>query len=96
MWLASRLNKHDKIVGHSRLYGKWRHRPRCIYFARGVSLPSSFQVAKMYRLGIRRFATTARKAAEAAAQMEGLNPYGIKVSTAQGVVKGLVGGKFDS
>jgi hypothetical protein len=57
--------------------------------------PSFLQVAKMYRLGVRRFSTTVRKAAEAVAQMEGPNPYGIKVSTAQGVVKGLVGGKFD-
>ena len=48
----------------------------------------------MYRLGVRRFTTTAQKAAEAVAQMEGPNPYGIKVSTAQGVVKGLVGGEF--
>jgi hypothetical protein len=29
---------------------------------------------------------------ETAAQMESHNPYGIKVSKAQGVVKGLVGG----
>lgn len=56
---------------------------------------SSLQTAKMYRLGVRRFSTTVRKAAEAVAQMEGPNPYGIKVSTAQGVVKGLVGGKFN-
>jgi cysteine synthase A len=37
---------------------------------------------------------TARKSVEAVAQMEGPNPYGIKVSTAQGVVKGLVGGEL--
>jgi len=45
----------------------------------------------MFRLGIRRFTTTARKAAETIAQMEGPNPYGIQVSKAQGTVKGLVG-----
>jgi cysteine synthase len=50
----------------------------------------------MFRLGARRFTTTARRAAEAVAQMEGPNPYGIKVSTAQGVVKGLVGGEFNA
>lgn len=49
----------------------------------------------MYRFGVRQFTTTARKAAEAVAQMEGPNPYGIKVSTTQGVVKGLVGGEFN-
>lgn len=49
----------------------------------------------MYKLGFRRFTTTAaRKVVEAVAPMEGSNPYGIKVSTAQGVVKGLVGGEF--
>ena len=47
----------------------------------------------MYRLGVRRFATAARKAVETVAQMEGSNAYGVKVSTAQGVVKGLVGGE---
>ena len=46
----------------------------------------------MYRLGVRRFTTTVWRAADAAAQMEGANPYGIKVSKAQGVVNGLVGG----
>jgi cysteine synthase len=48
----------------------------------------------MYRLGVRRFMTTARKAAETVMQMEGPNSYGIKVSTAQGIVKGLVGGEW--
>ena len=56
----------------------------------------SLQVAKMFRLGARRFTTMARRAAEAVAQMEGPNPYGIKVSAAQGVVKGLVGGEFNA
>jgi cysteine synthase A len=50
----------------------------------------------MYRIGVRRFTTTAWKAAETAAQMEGPNPYGIKVSTAQGIVKGLVGGELNT
>ncbi|KAH8805912.1 cysteine synthase [Xylogone sp. PMI_703] len=45
----------------------------------------------MYRFGVRRFATTARRAAETAAQMEAGNSYGIAVSKAQGVVKGLTG-----
>ncbi|KAH6724608.1 cysteine synthase [Leptodontidium sp. MPI-SDFR-AT-0119] len=47
--------------------------------------------AKMFRLGVRTFATTARRAAESAAQMEAANPYGIGVSKAQGIVKGLTG-----
>lgn len=50
----------------------------------------------MFRLGIRSFATTARKAAETIAQMEGPNQYGIGVSKAQGVVKGLTGGLLPS
>lgn len=45
----------------------------------------------MYRLGARRFATTARHAAQSAAQLDPKNQYGIQVSKAQGVVKGLVG-----
>ncbi|TVY58974.1 Cysteine synthase 1 [Lachnellula cervina] len=45
----------------------------------------------MYRLGVRRFTTTARRAAETAAQMEAPNHYGISVSKAQGIVKGLTG-----
>ncbi|TVY90736.1 Cysteine synthase [Lachnellula willkommii] len=45
----------------------------------------------MYRLGVRRFTTTARRAAETAAQMEAPNQYGISVSKAQGIVKGLTG-----
>jgi hypothetical protein len=84
------------MVGHSRLgndHSKWRHDRLFRCFAEGIS---SLQVAKMFRLGARRFTTTARKAAEAVAQMEGPNPYGIKVSTAQGVVKGLVGGEFNA
>ena len=47
----------------------------------------------MIRTGIRRFATTARRAAETAVQMEASNQYGIGVSKAQGVVKGLTGGR---
>lgn len=50
-------------------------------------------MATMYRLGVRTFATSARRFVETAAHMEAPNPYGIKVSTAQGVVKGLTGGK---
>jgi hypothetical protein len=46
----------------------------------------------MFRLGVRTFATTARRAAETAAQMEAPNQYGIGVSKAQGIVKGLTGG----
>ncbi|QSZ32602.1 hypothetical protein DSL72_002181 [Monilinia vaccinii-corymbosi] len=45
----------------------------------------------MFRLGARRFATTAVRAAENVAQMEAPNQYGIGVSRAQGVVKGLTG-----
>jgi cysteine synthase A len=48
----------------------------------------------MYRLGVRRFTTSVRHAAQTAAQMEPKNQYGIQVSKAQGVVKGLVGGKL--
>lgn len=50
----------------------------------------------MFRLGVRRFATTAVRAAENVAQMEAPNQYGIGVSKAQGVVKGLTGGSFGS
>ena len=46
----------------------------------------------MFRLGARTFATTARRAAETVAQMGGPNHYGIAVSKAQGIVKGLTGG----
>ena len=45
----------------------------------------------MFR-GIRRFATTAYRAAELVSQVEASNAYGIKVSQAQGHVNGLVGG----
>ncbi|CAD6452451.1 cysteine synthase [Sclerotinia sclerotiorum 1980 UF-70] len=45
----------------------------------------------MFRLGVRRFTTTAVRAAENVAQMEAPNQYGIGVSKAQGVVKGLTG-----
>ena len=47
----------------------------------------------MFRLGTRTFATTARRAAQTIAEMEAPNSYGIGVSKAQGVVKGLTGGK---
>lgn len=47
----------------------------------------------MFRTGIRRFASTAYHAAEGIAQAEAKNQYGIGVSKAQGVVKGLTGGK---
>lgn len=53
--------------------------------------PSS--ATTMFRLGVRTFATTARRAAETAAQMEAPNHYGIGVSKAQGIVKGLTGGR---
>ncbi|KFY46323.1 hypothetical protein V495_02548 [Pseudogymnoascus sp. VKM F-4514 (FW-929)] len=45
----------------------------------------------MYRLGVGRFTTSVRQAAQTAAQMESKNQYGVQVSKAQGVVKGLVG-----
>ncbi|RAL66520.1 hypothetical protein DID88_006210 [Monilinia fructigena] len=45
----------------------------------------------MFRLGVRRFATTAKRAGTILDGMEAANPYGIKVSKAQGVVKGLAG-----
>ncbi|KAH8649638.1 cysteine synthase [Tricladium varicosporioides] len=45
----------------------------------------------MFRIGVRGFATSARRAAQTAAQMEAPNQYGIGVSKAQGVVKGLTG-----
>ncbi|KKZ63862.1 cysteine synthase [[Emmonsia] crescens] len=45
----------------------------------------------MFRSSVRCFATTARRSAETIAQIESKNPYGIKVSKAQGVVKGLTG-----
>jgi hypothetical protein len=51
-----------------------------------------FPAITMFRLGVRTFATTARRAAETAAQMEALNQYGIGVSKAQGIVKGMTGG----
>lgn len=48
----------------------------------------------MFRIGTRRFASSARQLAQTAAQMGAPNAYGIGVSKAQGVVKGLVGGMF--
>ena len=47
----------------------------------------------MFGRGIRHLTTTARRAAESLAQMEGANQYGIGVSKAQGVVNGFVGGE---
>ena len=49
----------------------------------------------MLRTSVRRFATTATRAAEALSQAESRNAYGIGVSKAQGVVKGLTGGMFE-
>jgi len=43
----------------------------------------------MFRTGVRSFATTARRAAQTGAQMEGPNQYGIGISKAQGIAKGL-------
>lgn len=45
----------------------------------------------MFRFGARGFSTSVRRAAQTVAQMEAPNQYGIRVSKAQGVVKGLVG-----
>ncbi|PBP27620.1 cysteine synthase [Diplocarpon rosae] len=45
----------------------------------------------MLRYGVRRFATTANRAAQTASQIEAANQFGIRVSTAQGIVKGLTG-----
>ncbi|PGH09808.1 cysteine synthase [Blastomyces parvus] len=45
----------------------------------------------MFRSSVRRFATTACRSAETIAQIESKNAYGIQVSKAQGVVKGLTG-----
>ncbi|KAI9822649.1 MAG: Cysteine synthase 1 [Pycnora praestabilis] len=45
----------------------------------------------MFRTSLRRFTTTAYRAAETLSQMEGPNPYGIKVAKAQGHVNGFVG-----
>ncbi|MCJ1392929.1 Cysteine synthase 1 [Xylographa bjoerkii] len=45
----------------------------------------------MFRHSLRRFTTTASRAAETLAQMEAPNQYGIRVSKAQGHVNGLVG-----
>lgn len=47
----------------------------------------------MFRSGIRRFSSTAFRGTESlVAQAEAKNQYGIRVSKAQGVVKGLTGG----
>jgi cysteine synthase A len=50
-------------------------------------------MSTMLRLGVRRFTTSAIRAAETASQIESANLYGIGVSKAQGIVKGLTGGK---
>lgn len=47
-------------------------------------------MANALRSSVRRFATTAARAATA----ETINAYGIRVSKAQGVVDTLVGGEF--
>jgi cysteine synthase A len=47
----------------------------------------------MFRVGARTFATTARRVAETVVHMEAPNQYGIGVSKAQGIVKGLTGGR---
>jgi hypothetical protein len=65
------------------------------HFGHGPQLitnPTSIETTEMFRLGVRSFATTVRRAAETVAQMEESIQYGIKVSKAQGVVKGLTGG----
>ena len=89
MWLACRL---DKIVG---ILGSKIATSPAMLMPTDLEEFSSFQVAKMYRLGVRAFSTTVRKTAEAVAHMEGPNPYGVRLSAAQGVVKGLVGGRSD-
>ncbi|KAG9242932.1 cysteine synthase [Calycina marina] len=45
----------------------------------------------MFRTGIHRFSTACRRSIEAASQIEAHNPYGLRVSKAQGVVEGLTG-----
>jgi len=62
------------------------------HFDRFVNLLSFPYNLKMFRQNVRRFATTAYRAAETLAQMEGPNPYGIQLAKAQGHVNGLVGG----
>ncbi|KAI9729660.1 MAG: Cysteine synthase 1 [Claussenomyces sp. TS43310] len=48
-------------------------------------------MAATFRVGARHFTTSLRRVVETAAQIESHNRYGIKVSSAQGVVKGLTG-----
>jgi hypothetical protein len=48
----------------------------------------------MLKLGIRGFATTARRAADTVTKIDALNQHGISVSKAQGVARGLTGGKL--
>jgi cysteine synthase A len=50
----------------------------------------------MFRHALKRFTTTAYKAAETLAQMEGPNQYGIQVAKAQRAVNGFVGGMRQS
>ena len=59
-----------------------------------VSLLEQHSCRAMLVRSVRRFATTAFRAAETLAQMEGPNPYGIRVAKAQGHVNGFVGGGF--
>lgn len=46
----------------------------------------------MFRTSIRRFATSATRAADLAVQYDAKNAYGIGISKAQGVAHGLTGG----
>jgi hypothetical protein len=52
-------------------------------------------MANAFRMSIRRFATTAARAASAATEAPTPNAYGIRVSKAQGVVDQLTGGTLD-
>jgi len=46
----------------------------------------------MFRHGVRRFTTTAHKAAEYASKVDMANHYGVQLAKAQGHVNGFVGG----
>lgn len=58
------------------------------------SLNNTLSFPIMFARSVRRFATTALRAAETVSQMESGNQYGIQVSKAQGHVNGFVGGKL--
>lgn len=47
----------------------------------------------MFRQSVRRFATTARKAAVAPVSAADPSPYTLGISKAQGIAKGLTGGE---